>query len=245
MASPFDVLGVDPDADDAAIKAAYRERVLEAHPDHGGSPEEFNAVREAYEELKAGAAAGAGEIELDETDTNGSDADDGAATDSAGTTSAGTTGDTGGSAGGRSTSDGATVEYLNYQALVDEGWGLDDDDLFEKAADAGLDPSDYGRILVKPDESLLEAAENRGFAWPYACRGGACTNCAVAVVEGEMPMPTSHVLPQELIDRGIRLSCISGPTTDDMKVVYNVKHLPGVDELLLPPSRFEKARPTD
>jgi curved DNA-binding protein CbpA len=237
VASPFDVLGLDPDADDAAIKAAYRERVLEAHPDHGGSPEEFKAVREAYEELKASAGASPGEIELDETDTSGSDATGSAATDD--------TDDAGASGGSRSEPSGATVEYLNYQALVDEGWGLDDDDLFEKAADAGLDPADYGRILVKPDESLLEAAENRGFAWPYACRGGACTNCAVAVVEGEMPMPTSHVLPQELTDRGIRLSCISGPTTDDMKVVYNVKHLPGVDELLLPPSRFEKARPTD
>ncbi|MFB6193450.1 MAG: ferredoxin, partial [Halobaculum sp.] len=32
-----------------------------------------------------------------------------------------------------------TVEYLNYEVLDDHGWEMEDDDLFEKAADAGLD----------------------------------------------------------------------------------------------------------
>lgn len=137
------------------------------------------------------------------------------------------------------------VEYLNYEVLDDYGWDLGDDDLFEKASAAGLDTADHGRILVQPDESLLEAAENRGFAWPYACRGGACANCAVAVAEGEISMPVNHILPPEMIDRGIRLSCNGAPTTEEMKVVYNVKHLPDLDELRLPPRPFERAHCTD
>ncbi|MFC4990130.1 DnaJ domain-containing protein, partial [Saliphagus infecundisoli] len=40
MESPFDVLRIAPDADDAEIERAYRERVKEAHPDHGGSADE-------------------------------------------------------------------------------------------------------------------------------------------------------------------------------------------------------------
>ena len=32
-----------------------------------------------------------------------------------------------------------TVEYLNYETLDDQGWDLDDDDVFEKADGAGLD----------------------------------------------------------------------------------------------------------
>jgi ferredoxin len=203
--SPFEILGVDPDANDEEIVRAYRERVIEAHPDQGGSRREFRAVKTAYEQIKSGDERDI-EREPDEDDEQ----------------------------------PGSEVEYLNYEVLDDYGWDIDDGDLFENASEADLDATDHGHFVVKPDESLLEAAEDRGFAWPFACRGGACTNCAVAVKEGEMPPPASHVLPPEMIDRGIRLSCMTAPTTD-AKIVYNVKHLPEVAELLLPASRFERA----
>src|SRR5699024_11351248 len=54
VVSPFDVLRIDPDADDEAIRRAYRERVFESHPDHGGTARQFRRVRTAYERLKAG-----------------------------------------------------------------------------------------------------------------------------------------------------------------------------------------------
>ncbi|WP_435195589.1 DnaJ domain-containing protein [Natronomonas sp. EA1] len=50
--SSFAVLGLPPSADEGAVKSAYRERVKEVHPDHGGSKEEFARVREAYTEAK-------------------------------------------------------------------------------------------------------------------------------------------------------------------------------------------------
>lgn len=131
------------------------------------------------------------------------------------------------------------VEYLNYEVLDDYGWSLDDEDLFEKAHAEDLDPDDFGRILVKPHESLLQAVENRGFTWPYACRGGACANCAVKVVEGEMAMPGDHILPDDMIEDDIRLACVGAPTTEFMQVVFNVKHRPELDDLRLPPRRFE------
>ena len=48
---PYDVLGVDPSATEAEVKAAYNERVKEAHPDSGGSDEEFKRVQAARDEL--------------------------------------------------------------------------------------------------------------------------------------------------------------------------------------------------
>lgn len=46
------ILGVDPGADQGAIKQAYRRRVKETHPDaDGGGKKEFRAVRAAYERL--------------------------------------------------------------------------------------------------------------------------------------------------------------------------------------------------
>ena len=220
------MLGVDPDADDAEIVDAYRERVKDAHPDQGGSTEEFLAVKTAFERIENGWEPG----------------DDVPADDIAGEPDVGTA-DTDQPTESPEP-EGVKVEYLNYEVMSDKLWELTDDDLFEKAADGGLAPEDYGEFYVRDSESLLEAAERQGYAWPFACRGGACTNCAVAVVEGEMPSPSSHILPKELHDRGIRLSCIVAPETD-AKIVYNVKHLPAVQDLLLPASRFEASSSTD
>ncbi|MFB6222715.1 MAG: ferredoxin Fer [Haloarcula sp.] len=218
MDSPFEVLGIPPDADDGEIVDAYRERVKEAHPDQGGSTAEFQTVKRAYERLQNGYEPGDplsdGPAAADKDDAPSEPAD-------------------------------PMVEFLNFEVLADYSWELGDDDLFEKAADAGLSSTDYGRFYVDPNESLLEAAEKNGFGWPFACRGGACTNCAVAVVEGEMPSPASHILPPDLIEKGIRLSCIAAPVSNDAKIVYNLKHLPEVSELLLPASRFEQATSTD
>lgn len=235
MASPFDVLGLDPGADADEIERAYRRKVKDAHPDHGGSTERFQRVRRAYEALSDGYEPG------DEFVADPGDAADEA--DEPAERTRPRNRETGEAADGPTRDvDGSRVEYLNYDVLDDHGWSLTDDDLFEKAAAADLDHEDHGRLFVEPGEDLLEAAENRGFVWPYACRGGACSNCAVALVEGEMPTPAGNILTDEWLDRGIRLSCISSPVSDDAKVVYNVKHLPGLDELRLRPSRFDRAR---
>ncbi|ADJ15901.1 ferredoxin Fer [Halalkalicoccus jeotgali] len=220
MVSPYEVLSVDPDADDEEVARAYRRRVIEAHPDQGGSAREFQLVREAYEELTVGSRPEAPSLDtgIEEEGSDPGDEED---------------------------EELSRVEYLNYEVLDDHGWTLDEADLFEKAADAGLDGADYGRFLVQPNESLLEAAENRGFAWPYACRGGACANCAVAVLDGELSMPVNHVLPAEMLDRGIRLSCNGTPSTDELRIVYNIKHLPYLDKLRLPPRPFEQAHVND
>jgi len=215
--APFEILGVDPDADDGEVDQAYRRRVMETHPDQGGSARAFQRVKEAYERIVA--------MRSDET-VPGAESDGVEAAD-------------------HHHDAGSRVEYLNYEVIADRGWSIDDADLFAAAADADLDPRDYGEFLVEPGETLLEAAENRGFAWPYACRGGACANCAVAVVTGEMTVPIDHVLSPEMMDRGIQLSCIGAPATAEMQVVYNVKHMPELDELRLPAYRFERTQSVD
>jgi ferredoxin len=213
---PFDVLGVETDADESDVSRAYRERVKEAHPDQGGSREEFMRVQQAYASIRNGT------VEV---------ADDGSAESTAATepTAAEDQGPPPGT---------ARMEYLDFEVLADHGWEIDDDDLFEMASNADLEPGEYGRLLVDREETLLEAAERCGFAWPYACRGGACANCAVLVREGEVEMADSHVLPDGMVDEGIRLSCLCRPRSDELQVVYNVKHLPGLDELRLPSQRF-------
>jgi hypothetical protein len=46
--SAFAALGLAADASEEAVREAYRERVKDVHPDHGGDVEAFQRLREAY-----------------------------------------------------------------------------------------------------------------------------------------------------------------------------------------------------
>jgi hypothetical protein len=48
----YAVLGLPADADRNAVQRAYRERVKEVHPDHGGDKAAFERVRDAYDTAK-------------------------------------------------------------------------------------------------------------------------------------------------------------------------------------------------
>ena len=47
----YEVLGISEDSDDEDIKKAFRSKAKVTHPDRGGDPADFRAVREAYEIL--------------------------------------------------------------------------------------------------------------------------------------------------------------------------------------------------
>lgn len=50
--TPYQVLHLLPTAPQVVVKAAYKALVSMYHPDHGGDPDAFRAVQEAYEELR-------------------------------------------------------------------------------------------------------------------------------------------------------------------------------------------------
>mmetsp|Transcript_81606 Transcript_81606/g.251897 ORF Transcript_81606/g.251897 Transcript_81606/m.251897 type:complete len:202 (-) Transcript_81606:83-688(-) len=55
------VLGVGEDASPEEVRQAYRERVRKAHPDAGGSEEEFLELQSAYQLVRSGRPAESGE----------------------------------------------------------------------------------------------------------------------------------------------------------------------------------------
>lgn len=52
MINLFARLGVGPSVRDEALRRAFRERARRVHPDRGGSRDEFEALREAYDTLR-------------------------------------------------------------------------------------------------------------------------------------------------------------------------------------------------
>lgn len=55
MLAPHEVLGVPEAASPSELRAAFKRRALESHPDKGGSSAAFQQVLAAYELLVAGA----------------------------------------------------------------------------------------------------------------------------------------------------------------------------------------------
>ncbi len=52
----FEVLGLPSGADEAAVRRAYRRRVKEVHPDHGGDEQAFQRLQEAYDAARRDAS---------------------------------------------------------------------------------------------------------------------------------------------------------------------------------------------
>lgn len=54
ISNPYEILGIQPGASDTDIKKAYRDLARKAHPDKGGTEEEFKEINEAYTQIMKG-----------------------------------------------------------------------------------------------------------------------------------------------------------------------------------------------
>ncbi len=125
-----------------------------------------------------------------------------------------------------------TVRYLDYDVIERHEWSLDDDNLFERAREAGLDDTEFGSLTVE-DETIFEATQRAGLDWPVACGAGACTNCAAVVTTGEVTMEDQDILTEQEVSEGIRLTCIGRPETEEVELVFNAKRLPSLQDRLV------------
>jgi ring-1,2-phenylacetyl-CoA epoxidase subunit PaaE len=80
-----------------------------------------------------------------------------------------------------------------------------------------IDRQQY-EIKFENEDSLLEAALDKGLDPPYACQIGACCTCRAKVLEGEVMMVERESLSDSEIAEGYILTCQAKPLTS--KVVY-------------------------
>ncbi len=75
---------------------------------------------------------------------------------------------------------------------------------------------------MKPDETIIEAAQNAGYFPPYSCQMAYCATCRARLEEGRVEMADSDILTEEEMEEGYVLTCQSHPRTKRVVLDYDV-----------------------
>lgn len=76
-------------------------------------------------------------------------------------------------------------------------------------------------VVMRADETVLDAALRAGVNAPYSCRGGMCCTCRAKLVEGEAPMDQNFSLEAWEAEQGFILTCQARPKSARVVVDYD------------------------
>ena len=71
-------------------------------------------------------------------------------------------------------------------------------------------------------DNILDGALAAGADLPFACKGGVCSTCKCEVIEGSVEMKVNYALEDDEVAKNLVLSCQAVPTSDIVKVDFDV-----------------------
>ena len=77
-------------------------------------------------------------------------------------------------------------------------------------------------IMDDDFDTILDGALAAGVDLPYACKGGVCSTCKCKILEGNVEMKLNYALEDEELAQNFVLSCQAVPTTEKVKVDFDV-----------------------
>ncbi len=81
---------------------------------------------------------------------------------------------------------------------------------------------EFSFTMTKEYDNILDAALGAGADLPFACKGGVCSTCKCAVLDGAVEMKINYALSDKEVSQNLVLSCQAVPTTDKVKVDFDV-----------------------
>ncbi|MEL6811827.1 MAG: 2Fe-2S iron-sulfur cluster-binding protein [Bacteroidota bacterium] len=76
--------------------------------------------------------------------------------------------------------------------------------------------------MTQEYDNILDAALGAGADLPFACKGGVCSTCKCEVLEGSVEMKINYALEEKEVAQNFVLSCQAVPTSDRVKVDFDV-----------------------
>ncbi|TGE18656.1 ferredoxin--NADP reductase [Hymenobacter elongatus] len=73
-------------------------------------------------------------------------------------------------------------------------------------------------LVVKPSQTILEAALNQDIDLPYSCQAGLCTACRGKCLSGKVHLDEREGLSDSEMKQGYILTCVGHPMTNDVVI---------------------------
>ncbi len=85
-----------------------------------------------------------------------------------------------------------------------------------------MDGMSYHFSLAGAGNSILDAAISAGVDAPFSCKGAVCCTCKAKILEGTAAMDMNYALTDSEVADGYILTCQAHPTSEKLKVDYDV-----------------------